>query len=198
MSPEIAAEDRIASRIWSASSPVSLDDLSRHADLDGDSVLSLLRRMAARHRDSGFVLVETAGGWAYRSNPELSDHVAVDPASRLSEAALEILVIVVAFGPVTRTEIENFRQTSVAPVTLAGLLERGLIKPGRRRNTPGRPLTWIIHDRFFEVFDIPDLDSEMPDLAVLRALKDIALPGGLSEIEPAPGDDGMSASDLDI
>lgn len=172
-----SADSRIASFVWNAQAPATLSQIAQAADLDEVATMATLRRMSARQRDAGFVLTETAGGWAYRSNPELADHLAVDPASRLSEAALEILVIVAAFGPVTRSEIERFRQTSVAPVTMAGLLEKGLIRPGRRRNTPGRPLTWMVHDRFFGLFDIADLEADLPGVAELRELRNVALPG---------------------
>ena len=181
-----SADRRIASFVWSARAPATLPQIAQAVDLDEAETMATLRRMAARQRDAGFVLTETAGGWAYRSNPELADHLAVEPASRLSEAALEILVIIAAFGPVTRSEIERFRQTSVAPVTMVGLLEKGLVRPGRRRNTPGRPLTWMVHDHFFEMFDITDLDGDMPGFSELRSLRDIALPGDLETGEAHP------------
>lgn len=189
-----SADGRIASFVWSARAPATLSQIAQAVDLDETETMATLRRMAARQRDAGFVLTETAGGWAYRSNPELADHLAVDPASRLSEAALEILVIVAAFGPVTRSEIEHFRQTSVAPVTMAGLLEKGLIRPGRRRNTPGRPLTWMVHDRFFELFDITDLEADLPGFAELRELRNVAIPG----LEEDAADEAGGAEDGDI
>lgn len=178
MSGEASSIDsRIASFIWSARAPAKLSEIANLVETTETVAAATLRRMAARQRDAGFVLVETAGGWAYRSNPEFSDHLPVDPATRLSDASLEILVIVAAFGPVTRSEIERFRQTSVAPVTMSGLLERNLIRPGRRRNTPGRPLTWMVHDRFFELFDIADLERDLPGFAELRGLRDVSIPG---------------------
>ena len=65
-----------------------------------------------------------------------------DVQRRLSRAAHETLAIVAYHQPLTRAEIEAIRGVAVNRGTLDVLLEAGWIKPGRRRNTPGRPTTW--------------------------------------------------------
>ena len=66
-------------------------------------------------------------------------------------------------------------------------MDAGWIRPGRRRQTPGRPVTWITTAVFLEQFGLISLD-DLPGVADLRAagLLDArpaitALPGGRVE-----------------
>jgi len=47
-------------------------------------------------------------------------------------------------------------------------MEAGWIKPGRRLETPGRPLTWITTNVFLDDFGISDL-KDLPGLSELKA-----------------------------
>jgi segregation and condensation protein B len=51
------------------------------------------------------------------------------------------------------------------------LLQENLIKPGKRRETPGRPLTWVTTQHFLDYFGLANLK----DLPNLRELKDAGL-----------------------
>ena len=90
---------------------------------------------------------------------------------------METLAVVAYHQPVTRAEIEEIRGVSASKGTLDVLLEAAWIKPGRRRETPGRPLTWHTTAAFADHFGLASLD-ELPGLKDLKA-------AGLLDARPA-------------
>ena len=62
---------------------------------------------------------------------------------KLSRAAIETLAIVAYHQPVTRAEIEEIRGVSRVPGTIDQLMELDWIRFGRRKMTPGRPVTLL-------------------------------------------------------
>ena len=125
-------------------------------DADADAVLAALQeRMAGR----GVVLVEVAGGWQFRTAPDLAPalrRVVVQP-KRLSRAAMETLAIVAYHQPVTRPEIEDMRGASLSQQTMDALLESGMIVSLGRREVPGRPTLWGTTPAFLAQFGLRNL-----------------------------------------
>src|SRR5262249_4754876 len=70
--------------------------------------------------------------------------------------------------PVTRAEIEEIRGVVISKGTLDNLLEAGWIKPKGRRQTPGRPVTWVTTEAFLEHFGLESCDA-LPGVEELRA-----------------------------
>jgi len=69
---------------------------------------------------------------------------------------------------VTRAEIEEIRGVVISKGTLDNLLEAGWIKPKGRRQTPGRPVTWVTTEAFLEHFGLESCDA-LPGVEELRA-----------------------------
>ncbi len=68
----------------------------------------------------------------------------------------------------TRAEIEEIRGVVISKGTLDNLLEAGWIKPKGRRQTPGRPVTWVTTAAFLEHFGLESCDA-LPGVEELRA-----------------------------
>ena len=68
----------------------------------------------------------------------------------------------------TRAEIESIRGVATSKGTLDILMEAGWVRPGKRRETPGRPLTWITTDGFLDHFGLESL-RDLPNLEDLKA-----------------------------
>ena len=73
---------------------------------------------------------------------------------KLSRAAIETLAIVAYHQPVTRAEIEEIRGVSISAGTLDQLIEMGWVKLGRRKMTPGRPMTFVVTQGFLDHFGL--------------------------------------------
>ncbi len=108
---------------------------------------------------------------------------------KLSRAAIETLAIVAYHQPVTRAEIEEIRGVSVSGGTLDLLIELGWVRLGRRRQTPGRPMTFVVTPAFLDHFGL-ESDKDLPGIAELRA-------AGLLDNRPDPGGTALRDSDDD-
>jgi segregation and condensation protein B len=108
---------------------------------------------------------------------------------KLSRAAIETLAIIAYHQPVTRTEIEEIRGVAVSRGTIDQLLELEWIKIGRRRQTPGRPVTFAVTEKFLDHFGLENA-RDLPGLKELRA-------AGLLENRPAPSLDVLSDPEND-
>ncbi len=146
---------------------------------EGADIPGLLRELAAQYAERGVNLVRIAGGWSFRTAPDLAPFLISErPVSRkLSRAAVETLAIIAYHQPVTRAEIEAIRGVALARGTLDRLLEAGWVRPRGRRDSPGRPLNWATTPAFLAHFGLDDL-AELPGLDELRA-------AGLLDLGPA-------------
>ncbi|WP_395681156.1 SMC-Scp complex subunit ScpB [Inquilinus sp.] len=161
---------------------------------EGADVPELIDTLVEQYRGRGVALMPVAGGWAFRTALDLAPLLrdAGHVVRRLTRAALETLAIIAYHQPVTRPEIEAVRGVAVAKGTLDTLLEAGWIAPGRRRQQPGRPLTWITTQGFLDHFglagleDLPSVD-ELKASGLLDARPAMAvLPGGTLSGEDGP------------
>ena len=149
----------------------ALDEKELADRLPNDAdVKRLLADLAELYAGRGVNLVKVAGGYAFRTAPDLSEKLKIErPVTRkLSRAAIETLAIIAYHQPVTRTEIEQVRGVGLSKGTLDLLFEQNWIKPMGRRRAPGRPVTWGTTDFFLEHFGLPSLD-DLPGQEELKA-----------------------------
>ncbi len=137
------------------------------SDADLNVLLTELRNM---YSERGINLVETGGAWAFRTSNDVASALTIekDVERRLSRAALETLAVIAYHQPITRAEIENIRGVATHKGTIDMLLELGWVKPGKRRETPGRPLTWLTTNTFLDHFSLGTI-MELPGLEDLKA-----------------------------
>ena len=141
------------------------DRLPNDADLP-----RLLADLAGLYANRGINLVKVAGGYAFRTAPDLSEKLKIErPVTRkLSRASVETLAIIAFHQPVTRAEIEQVRGVGLSKGTLDLLFEQNWIKPMGRRRAPGKPVTWGTTDFFLEHFGLSSLD-DLPGHEEMRA-----------------------------
>lgn len=148
-----------------------LDNASIGAQLpEGTDVEAVLKDLRKLYSSRGVNLINIGGKWTMRTAPDLADKLKIERTSqrRLSRAAHETLAVVAYHQPVTRAEIEEIRGVSLSKGTMDVLLEVDWIRPGRRRNSPGRPLTWGTTEGFLSHFGIENL-KDLPGIQELRA-----------------------------
>lgn len=147
--------------LLNAAAPVSEDQLGEAVSGSGEAITDVLSRLAGDYVGRGIHLHGSPRGWMLRTSIEVSDlaRQLVPPPPRLTRAAMETLVAIAAFQPVTRSEIERIRAVQLSPGILDALLQADLVRPGRRRDGPGRPLTWSTTENFLDHFGIESLDE---------------------------------------
>jgi segregation and condensation protein B len=149
----------------------ALDEKSLAERLPNDADLPrLLADLAEIYANRGVNLVKVAGGYAFRTAPDLSEKLKIErPVTRkLSRASIETLAIIAYHQPATRAEIEQVRGVGLSKGTLDLLFEQNWIKPMGRRRAPGKPVTWGTTDFFLEHFGLPSLD-DLPGQEELKA-----------------------------
>jgi len=161
LSPDHAQHLRLLEALIFAGTQ-SLDEKELAERLPNDAdVARLLTDLGELYAHRGVNLVKVAGGYAFRTAPDLSEKLKIErPVTRkLSRAAIETLAIIAYHQPVTRTEIEQVRGVGLSKGTLDLLFEQNWIRPLGRRRVPGRPVTWGTTDFFLEHFGLPSLED---------------------------------------
>ncbi len=161
MTEEQASRDdlRLAEAlVFASSQPVPSSAIQRalSPEADVDAVMAALQALYA---DRGVELVQAAGGWQFRTAPDLAPRLrrVIEVPRRLPRVAMETLAIVAYHQPVTRPEIEEIRGASLSQATMDQLLEAGLITPKGRKEAPGRPTLWATTEAFLAQFGLRDL-----------------------------------------
>src|SRR6202000_270148 len=114
--------------------------------------------------------MKSDGAGASRPPAHLAGQMKItrQPRRKLPRAAAEVLAIIAYHQPVTRAEIESIRGVETSRGTLDILLELGWVRPGKRRETPGRPLTWNTTMDFLSHFNLESL-QDLPGIEELKA-----------------------------
>jgi segregation and condensation protein B len=148
--------------IFASDRPVAMARLQQ-ALPPGVEAGAVLTALAAQCAGRPVQLAEVAGGFAFRTAPELAPAITrvVEVPRRLPRAAMETLAIIAYHQPATRAEVEEIRGASLSQTTLESLLELGLIAPRGRKEVPGRPSLWGTTPRFLEQFGLRAL-SDLP------------------------------------
>lgn len=152
-------------------SATTLDEAALSERLpEGIDIPALLAQLAELYASRGVNLVKVAGGWTFRSAPDLKDRLQIEKqvSRKLSRAAVETLAIIAYHQPVTRAEIEAIRGVGLSKGTLDLLFEQGWIQPLGRRRAPGLPVTWGSTTFFLEHFGLGSLE-DLPGFEELKA-----------------------------
>jgi segregation and condensation protein B len=153
--------------IFASTMPVTNEYLQ--GKLGEQPVAAVMERLREKHKGGGVELAEIAGGWLFRTAPDLAPHlnITIEVRRKLPRVAAETLAIIAYHQPITRAEIESIRGVATARETLDMLMELSWVRPGKRRETVGRPLTWITSDAFLKHFGLGSL-KDLPGVQELR------------------------------
>ena len=193
--PSVPEQIRMVEAILFASStPVTVNELKSRMP-QGSDPKSALSQLMSHYSDRGVNLVKVGDGWAIRTSADLSFLMRKETVEtrKLSRAAVETLAIIAYHQPVTRLEIEEIRGVGVSKGTVDLLLEMDWIKFGRRKLTPGRPITFVVTQHFLDHFGL----ESVKDLPGLRELKSAGLlENTIPNMKDSVGDINKENADL--
>ncbi|SEO53578.1 condensin subunit ScpB [Salinihabitans flavidus] len=178
--PPIAEQERMVEAIlFATAAPVTVKDLNDRMPHGSDAAEALVH-LRKRYDGRGVQVVKVGDAWAMRTAPDLGFLMQQEMVEtrKLSRAAIETLAIIAYHQPVTRAEIEEIRGVSVSRGTVDQLLEMEWIRFGRRKMTPGRPVTFVVTQEFLDHFGLESA-RDLPGLKELRG-------AGLLENRPPP------------
>ena len=162
-------EKEIEAIIFAAAEPLDIDTIESKISKKAD-VLKSLKKLQHEYSSRGINLVSIKDKWSFRTSAKLSNLMSQEKTveKKLSKAAIETLAIIVYHQPVTRAEIEEIRGVAFGTNTLEILMELDWVKPGGRKEVPGRPIQYITTDEFLSHFNLQKL-SDLPTVDELGA-----------------------------
>ena len=162
-------EKEIEGIIFAAAEPLDIETIENKISKKAD-VKKILLKLQTEYSDRGINLVCISKKWSFRTSPNLSKLMTQEKTveKKLSKAAIETLAIIVYHQPVTRAEIEEIRGVAFGTNTLEILMELNWVKPGGRKDIPGRPIQYITTDDFLSHFNLQKL-SDLPTVDELGA-----------------------------
>ena len=164
-----SVEKEIEAIIFAAAEPLDIETIenkiSKRTDVD-----KILQKLQLEYKDRGINLVCISKKWSFRTSPNLSSLMKQEKTveKKLSKAAIETLAIIVYHQPVTRAEIEEIRGVAFGTNTIEILMELNWVKPGGRKDVPGKPIQYKTTDDFLSHFNLQKL-SDLPTVDELGA-----------------------------
>ena len=166
--------------IFASDKPLQVSDMMQwFPNVQDVEIHASLKSLKQDYEGRGMELHDNGGFWSFKTATDLGEalNMEVEVERKLSRAAMETLAIIAYHQPLTRAEIENIRGVATGRGTLDILIESGWVKPGRRRETPGRPLTWVTTSQFLSHFGLETI-TDLPGIDDLKS-------AGLLDRKPA-------------
>ena len=162
-------EKEIEAIIFAAAEPLDLETIKEKISKKTDVEKTLIK-LQAEYSQRGINLVCISNKWSFRTSASLANLMSQEKTveKKLSKAAIETLSIIVYHQPVTRAEIEEIRGVAFGTNTLEILMELNWVKPGGRKDVPGRPIQYVTTPDFLSHFNLQKL-SDLPTVDELGA-----------------------------
>ena len=155
-------EKEVEAIIFAAAEPLDIDTIESKLSKK-INIKKSLSKLQAEYSSRGINLVCISKKWSFRTSPNLSNLMTQERTveKKLSRAAVETLAIIVYHQPVTRAEIEEIRGVAFGTNTLEILMELNWVRPGGRKDVPGKPIQYLTTDDFLSHFNLQKL-SDLP------------------------------------
>ena len=162
-------EKEIEAIVFAAAEPLDIETIENKISKK-TNVEKILLKLQKEYSNRGINLVCISKKWSFRTSPNLSEIMKQEKTveKKLSRAAIETLAIIVYHQPVTRAEIEEIRGVAFGTNTLEILMELDWVKPGGRKDVPGKPIQYVTTDDFLSHFNLQKL-SDLPTVDELGA-----------------------------
>ena len=162
-------EKEIEAIIFAAAEPLDIETIQSKITTN-TNIEKVLLKLQSEYSSRGINLVCISKRWSFRTSPNLSNLMTQEKTveKKLSRAAIETLAIIVYHQPVTRAEIEEIRGVAFGTNTLEILMELNWVKPGGRKDVPGKPILYVTTDDFLSHFNLQKL-SDLPTVDELGA-----------------------------
>ncbi|MFP4687633.1 MAG: SMC-Scp complex subunit ScpB, partial [bacterium] len=154
---EIKLRALVEAALFVSDDPLTGSDLASILDADGNRIRAIMEELKEEYNkySRGIQLIRVSGGFKMTTREEhypiLKKMFGKKTLQRISDSAIETLVIVAYYQPVTRAEFEAIRGVNSQSV-LQTLLEHNFIRISGRRDEIGRPLEYKTTDKFLDYF----------------------------------------------
>ena len=161
-------EKQVEAILFAADEPLDIETVEKRVQ-STNNIKKILLNLQSDYSSRGINLVCIKDKWSFITSADIGDDLTIFKTQKrkISRAALETLAIVAYYQPITRSEIENIRGVQMGRGSIDHLMEIGWIKPGVRKNIPGKPSLWSTTDIFLEHFGLEHI-SNLPNKDELK------------------------------
>ena len=162
-------ERQVEAILFAASEPLDIETIEKRIQTN-TNIKKILENIKKIYSNRGINLICIKNKWSFRTAQDLSKLMSLQKSTqkKLSKATIETLAIIVYHQPVTRAEIEEIRGVAFGTNTLEILMELDWVKPGGRKDVPGKPIQYLTTDGFLSHFNLQKL-SDLPTVDELGA-----------------------------
>ncbi len=161
---------QIEAILFAAEGPMDIQDIRNLiGEVSLQDVRLAIKDLASTYEERAFFVFENGGKYQLRTRPEFNPILRrqfQSKARNLSKSALETLAIIAYKQPVTRSEINEIRNTDCSSIILS-LKEKELIHVSGQRKGLGNPMEYRTTPEFLKIFGL----SALSDLPRLRSLQ---------------------------
>lgn len=184
--------NRIEAVLFAAPRPVDREALARIVGRDA-SIELLIADIRESLRGKPYDVLNTAGGWAFRTRIAYADAIAAsaavpDRGIDLTKSESMVLVSIAYHQPITRSEVSEILGREVSRDVIAALKDKNMITAGPRSPTAGAPFTYVTTKGFLEHFGLVTL-RDLPDVEALQDAGLLSQAGSATNVKPLTGDD---------
>ncbi len=157
----------VEAALFVSEEPLRAAELAKVTPVDGSKIRQIMIELRDEYEanNRGMQLLEISGGFKMTTReehyPVLEKLFGRQTRARLSNSAIETLVIVAYYQPVTRAEVEALRGVNSQSV-LNTLLDKNFIRIKGRRDEIGRPMEYSTTSKFLDYFGLGSL-NDLPD-----------------------------------
>lgn len=169
--PEEIDEKEIRARVESAlfvsDEPLQASELSDLLPIDGHETRAIMEALREEYNENkrGVQLIQVSGGFKMTTRERHYDFLkkmfGERTLPRISDSAIEALVIIAYHQPIIRQELESIRGVNSQSV-LQTLLDQNFIRIAGRRDEIGRPIEYRTTQKFLDYFGLNTL-NDLPD-----------------------------------
>lgn len=156
---------------------LTIEQIAEILDIDGAKVESVLNELKKDYEDDNHGLKIKFLGNTYKLTTK-EEHKTIYQKlledaenNNLSQAALEILAIIVYNQPITRVQVDSIRGINSSQM-IRKLVAKGFVKEVGRSELPGRPILYEITNEFLDYFGLASVD-DLPTLEIKADKEDI-------------------------
>lgn len=151
--------------IFASKRGIEISAVSSYTGFSKEVVQDLILEIEKKYEDENFGirLKKIGKKYSFFTKDEFSEIVSKlvsRPVEKLTSSQLEVLAVIYSKGPIKKSYIEEIRgkgsDNQILELLLSGLIKRKRIK------APGRPFAYSVTDSFFELFQISEIESLIP------------------------------------
>lgn len=158
---------RVESALFVSDEPLKASELSDLLPVDGHETREIMESLKEQYNEEqrGVQLIQVSGGFKMTTRERHYDFLksmfGERTLPRLSDSAIEALVIIAYHQPIIRQELESIRGVNSQSV-LETLLDQNFIRIAGRRDEIGRPIEYRTTQKFLDYFGLNTL-NDLPD-----------------------------------